>query len=79
MLYACKQWGYGVIQSSENNTSKTFPLAINFTNIALLGLATGASLEPKYCIDTVTLTNVTVLRTEHTAGQANVRWFVIGR
>ena len=45
----------------------------------MLGLATGASLKPKYCVNTVTLTNITVLRTEHEAGQADVRWFVIGR
>lgn len=45
----------------------------------MVGVVSGASLEPSYNVENITLNSITIGRTEHTAGQANARWLVIGK
>lgn len=44
----------------------------------MVGVVSGASLEPTYNVEEITLSSITIGRTEHIAGQANARWLSIG-
>ena len=74
-----RQWGYAVIEANSNKTYTTYNLPINFVNYAMVGVVSGASVEPSYNVENITLNSITIGRTEHTAGQANARWLVIGK
>lgn len=72
------QWGYTVIEASSKKIYKTQNFSISFVKYAMVGIVSGASLEPNYNVQSITLNSITIGRTEHTGGQADARWFTIG-
>ena len=67
-----------MIEANLNKTYITQNFSISFVNYAMVGIVSGASLEPNYNVESITLSSITIGRTEHNAGQANARWLSIG-